>query len=381
MPGGSSRGEGTLPISPSRARVSLISGMLTNEHWVAEAMVLWPEHSTSERTGSQSPAPGRASRSQTKTRRPRRRPSPLLDYPFLEEHDNHAARWNGLIRSGIPSVGPPPTPARAGTPPVALLGVAFDDVTLAGALKRIEDMVASGRPRYIVTANVDFLVQAKYDVELRRILLEAHLVLCDGTPLVWASRLLGHPLAERVAGSDLVPLLLPLAAEKGYRLFFLGASPESNEEAAANVRALYPQAKIAGHYSPPFRPLLEMDHEEIAQRIRAARPDLPECAERFPHGPSPAGAETAENNVRQSWPADTTRGRWLRPPRLTRARRPGKTGDSLSPPPGAGAAGRGPSPPRVPPEDGQAAVRPRPGACRRTERGAPPAKCAAIPRR
>src|SRR5881396_3062803 len=78
-------------------------------------------------------------------------------------------------------------------PPFALLGVAFDSVTIVGALSRIEKMIAAREPHYICTANVDFLVRARRDAELRRVLNEAHLVLCDGTPLVWASRLLGRP--------------------------------------------------------------------------------------------------------------------------------------------------------------------------------------------
>jgi N-acetylglucosaminyldiphosphoundecaprenol N-acetyl-beta-D-mannosaminyltransferase len=159
-------------------------------------------------------------------------------------------------------------------PPIAVMGVPFDHVTAAEAIARIESMVASRRPHYLVTANVDFLVQARRDVELRRILLDAHLVLCDGTPLLWASRLLGHPLPERVAGADLVPLLLPVAARKQYRLFLLGATPESAAQAVARLRAEYPELVIAGHYSPPFAPLLEMDHEQIQQRILAAKPDI-----------------------------------------------------------------------------------------------------------
>src|SRR3989442_107841 len=107
--------------------------------------------------------------------------------------------------------------------PIALLGVPFDPLTMEEPVRRIERMVASRRPHYVVTANVDFLVQARRDVELRRILLAAHLVLCDGTPLVWLSRVLGHRLPERVAGSDLTPLLLARAAEEKYRLFFFGA--------------------------------------------------------------------------------------------------------------------------------------------------------------
>src|SRR5690348_6248561 len=106
--------------------------------------------------------------------------------------------------------------------PIAILGVPFDNVTKAEAVGLVEGMIASGRPHYLVTPNVDFLVQARRDVELRRILFEAHLVLCDGTPLLWASRLLGNPLPERVAGADIVPLLIQVAAQKGYRLFLLG---------------------------------------------------------------------------------------------------------------------------------------------------------------
>jgi N-acetylglucosaminyldiphosphoundecaprenol N-acetyl-beta-D-mannosaminyltransferase len=159
-------------------------------------------------------------------------------------------------------------------PPLAILGVPFDNVTTAETIQAIERMVASRQPHYLVTANVDFLVQAQEDVELRRILFDAHLVLCDGTPLVWASRLLGNPLLERVAGADLVPLLLRVAAEKQYRVFFLGATPESSAQAVENLKKLHPTLIIADHYSPPFNKLLEMDHEEIKRRILAAKPDL-----------------------------------------------------------------------------------------------------------
>ncbi|MEO7676063.1 MAG: WecB/TagA/CpsF family glycosyltransferase, partial [Verrucomicrobiota bacterium] len=159
-------------------------------------------------------------------------------------------------------------------PPIAILGIPFDNVTTAQTVAAIEDMVASRKPHYLVTANVDFLVQARQDVELRRILLDAHLVLCDGTPLVWASRLLGNPLPERVAGSDLVPLLIKLAEKKNYRIFFLGGSLDAAETATANVQKEHPQLAVAGHYSPKFASLLDMDHEEIRRQISEAKPDL-----------------------------------------------------------------------------------------------------------
>ena len=157
--------------------------------------------------------------------------------------------------------------------PIALLGVAFDNLTLQETVGRIEEMIASPRSHYVVTANVDFLAQARRDLELQHILLNANLVLCDGTPLVWASRLFGNPLPERVAGADVVPELIRVAAEKHYRLFFLGATEEANTQAITRLRARFPGLEIS-HYSPPFRSLLEMDDAEIIRRIRAAKPDL-----------------------------------------------------------------------------------------------------------
>ncbi|MEO7298137.1 MAG: WecB/TagA/CpsF family glycosyltransferase [Verrucomicrobiota bacterium] len=169
---------------------------------------------------------------------------------------------------------PGPIRETAQAPSIAILGIPFDNVTKAQTVATIEEMVASRLPHYLATANVDFLLQARRDLELRRILLEAHLVLCDGTPLVWSSRLLGNPLPERVAGSDLVPLLIRIAEKKQYRVFFLGGSPEVALAAVTNLNAQHPKLIIAGHFSPPFSPLHEMDHDQIKQRIRAAKPDL-----------------------------------------------------------------------------------------------------------
>ena len=183
------------------------------------------------------------------------------------------------LADAFESSAPVPTPTRAGVAPesgwpVAILGVPFDPVTIVETIDRIDAMVASRRCHYIVTANVDFLVQARQDVELRRILLDADLVLCDGMPVLWASRWLGNPLPERVAGSDLAPALMASAADKGHRLFFLGAGPGVAAAAAARLQQQYPALEIAGTYAPPFSPLLDMDNDEIVRRVRAARPDI-----------------------------------------------------------------------------------------------------------
>ena len=177
-----------------------------------------------------------------------------------------------IVESGerVPRSAPP----QSGRLPSAILGIPFDCVTIPEALEAIERMIESRKTHQLVTANVDFLVQSLSDVELRRILVEADLVLCDGTPLVWASKWLGHALPERVAGADLVPLLIEQAVQRQHRIFFLGGKPEVAAKAVQRLKEQHPTLQIAGQYSPPFAPLLEMDHREIRRRVRKARPDI-----------------------------------------------------------------------------------------------------------
>lgn len=168
----------------------------------------------------------------------------------------------------------PTVDQRNTVPSIAILGVPFANLTKADAVSEIVRMIGSGKPHYLATANVDFLVKATHDVELRRILNDADMVVCDGTPLLWVSRLLGNPLPERIAGADLVPTLIQVAEQKGYRVFFLGGSPEVSAKATANLKVQFPRLEIAGSYSPPSSPLLEMQHGEMIARIRAAKPDI-----------------------------------------------------------------------------------------------------------
>jgi N-acetylglucosaminyldiphosphoundecaprenol N-acetyl-beta-D-mannosaminyltransferase len=171
-----------------------------------------------------------------------------------------------------PSIVVPPAPT--GVWPIAILGVPFDPVTLASAVDRIETMIDARRPHFVVTPNVDFLVQAQHDAELHQILVQADLVLCDGKPLVWASQWLGNALPSRVAGSDLMPVLLERAAERGWKIFLLGGAAGVGAEAAQRLAAAYPSLPEVAHYSPPLRPLSEMNHDEIVARLRAAQPDI-----------------------------------------------------------------------------------------------------------
>ena len=157
---------------------------------------------------------------------------------------------------------------------LGISGVPLDNVSMQQALDRIEDFIRAGGMHQVATANVDYLVHASTDLEYRRALCMCDLVLADGMPIVWASRLLGVPLAERVPGSDLVPRLVRLSSAKGYRIFLLGASPAVSEAAVRHMETLSPGVRIVGRMSPPIRPLDEFENAPILEAIERARPDI-----------------------------------------------------------------------------------------------------------
>jgi N-acetylglucosaminyldiphosphoundecaprenol N-acetyl-beta-D-mannosaminyltransferase len=157
---------------------------------------------------------------------------------------------------------------------LGLSGVPVDDVLMDEALQRIERMIADGGTHHIATANVDFLVHAAKDEEYRRMLCMCDLVVADGMPIVWASKLFGIPLRERVTGSDLVPLLVHLSARKGYSIFLLGATAEVAERAVRQMEKSAPGVRVVGRMSPPIMPLDQIDSEAILAEIERAKPDI-----------------------------------------------------------------------------------------------------------
>lgn len=130
--------------------------------------------------------------------------------------------------------------------------------------------------RVVVTPNLDHAVQFRTHAGLRRAYAKAALVLADGAPLVWASRLGGDlRLPERVTGSDLTPTLLRLGASRGVTVFLLGAGPGVGERARAEILRRWPGIQVLGVESPPFG--FEKDPEycqALAARIAAVGPQL-----------------------------------------------------------------------------------------------------------
>lgn len=154
---------------------------------------------------------------------------------------------------------------------VNLLRVGVDVVALDEAADRIDSFVRERRARQIVTANLDFLRLSLRDQRFHALINSSDLVVADGMPLVWASRLLGQPLPDRVAGVDLVNECARLSQERGRRIFFLGAAPGVAETAVAKLRERFPAMYVAGIYAPDLR---TVDEEMLLARIRDASPDI-----------------------------------------------------------------------------------------------------------
>jgi len=154
------------------------------------------------------------------------------------------------------------------------MGLPLDSLTADEAVDAMEELIKSGGTHQVATANLDFWLNSLGDSHLHRIISSCSLVLPDGMPLVWASKLLGCPLAERVTGVDMVPRLAELSARKGYGIFLLGGKGDVAERAGKYLQKSYPGVNIVGTYAPVEENLARLDHNEILTRIHAAKPQI-----------------------------------------------------------------------------------------------------------
>ena len=156
------------------------------------------------------------------------------------------------------------------------IGKAYvNNVTQQEAIEEIDRMINADEKTYIVTPNLDHIVKLETDDEFVKCYKNAGMILADGNPLVWASKILGTPLKALVTGSDLFPALCEHAAAMGHRLFFLGGLDGIAQKAADNLKILYPAINVVGVYSPPFG--FDKNDEEnnrIIEMINAVKPHL-----------------------------------------------------------------------------------------------------------
>lgn len=158
---------------------------------------------------------------------------------------------------------------------VALGGIEFDRVVEADVVEHVLSELAEGRGGRIITPNVDILRRTTNDAEARHHVGSATVVVADGKPLIWASRMAGKPLPARVPGSDLIWSLSAALGDLGRSVYLLGGEPGTAEMAASVLADRFPTLVVSGFDSPPFG--FDTDPEElerVCRRATEAKPDL-----------------------------------------------------------------------------------------------------------
>ena len=154
---------------------------------------------------------------------------------------------------------------------ISLMGCQIDNLSMDETLDRVGEFIADGKPHQHVVVNVDKLVKAARDPQLRQIINDCALINVDGMPVVWASRLLGRPLKERVAGVDLFDALMHRAAASGWRVFLLGAEEAVVQEVRRRYEERLPSLQFAGVRNGYWTAAQE---DEVVEQVAAARADL-----------------------------------------------------------------------------------------------------------
>lgn len=154
---------------------------------------------------------------------------------------------------------------------VRLFDVPIHAMRMEEVIALAEQRIDARQPLLIGVVNAAKMVNMRRDELLRRSVLDAHLILADGMAVVWACRMLGTPLPERVTGIDLMEHLLSLSHRRKFRVYCLGATQEVLDATVGRIGREYPNAIVAGSHHGYFGP----DGEAaVAADIRQARPDI-----------------------------------------------------------------------------------------------------------
>jgi N-acetylglucosaminyldiphosphoundecaprenol N-acetyl-beta-D-mannosaminyltransferase len=186
----------------------------------------------------------------------------------------------------VPAVAPESTPAR-----LRVLGCDVDPIGMDEAVARIDAAVAEGRFLRHADLNGAIVVAMRDDREMRESIASAGLVVADGQSVVWAARLLGHALPERVPGIDVMHRTIALAERRGYSIYVLGARQDVLETAVERLREAHPALRIAGYRNGYFD---DAEEDLVAGEIARSGADILYVAISSPrkeyflarHGPS-----------------------------------------------------------------------------------------------
>ncbi|MEI2369146.1 WecB/TagA/CpsF family glycosyltransferase [Niallia circulans] len=158
---------------------------------------------------------------------------------------------------------------------VRLFNIEFDNINFTELSSYIKESVINKKPKYIVTCNVDHIVQLSNDLEFQEVYRKADIKVADGVPIVWASKLLMSPIKQKISGSDILPVLGEEFEKNNYKIFFLGSAEGVAEKAKLNLQKVYPKLNIVKCYSPPYGfENNKIENDKIIKIIKETSPDI-----------------------------------------------------------------------------------------------------------
>jgi len=166
---------------------------------------------------------------------------------------------------------PEPRPVPARCPTYQVLDVPIFASTIVQAVELVSDVISSGGSIQIGVVNAAKIVNMRRNPELRKAVLDSDVIFADGMSVVWASRILGCRLPERVAGIDLMYKILERGSKVGWRFYCLGATSEVLMKTCDVFKSKFPGIRLVGSHHGYFS---SSDSKDVAENIRRARPDV-----------------------------------------------------------------------------------------------------------
>ncbi len=158
---------------------------------------------------------------------------------------------------------------------INILGVDFSNLDEPELIGLLDDRIAEGKKTQVCFVPTNSILAARKSPFVMDVYNTADVVMCDGVPVQWASKLLGTPLKQRLTGFDFFPHFIAHCAMKNYSIYFLGSKKGVAESLAEKYKSCYPGIRVAGYYTPPFVASFSQEQNAVMlSAIIAVRPDV-----------------------------------------------------------------------------------------------------------
>ena len=158
---------------------------------------------------------------------------------------------------------------------INILGVHFSNLDEPQLVELLDNRIAEAQKTQVCFVPTNSILAARKSRFVMDVYNSADVVMCDGVPVQWASRLLGTPLKQRLTGFDFFPHFIQHCAQKNYSVYFLGAKEGVAKQLATIYQSRYPGIRVAGFYTPPFAASFsEAQNAVMLSAINAAKPDV-----------------------------------------------------------------------------------------------------------